>query len=80
MIRYYGIYAKHHKHEGKISLAAPKEKGRFLASLHTWRTSLLLSFGYAPLWCKCGNAMTVLEICHKGTPLIEIFRKYFSSA
>jgi hypothetical protein len=80
MIRYYGVYAKRHKNSDKLFLAVPKEKRRFLASLNAWRTSLLLSFGYDPLWCKCGHTMTVLEICHKGTPLIEIYRKFFSSA
>jgi hypothetical protein len=67
MIRYYGVYAKHHKNFDKLFFAIPKEKRRFLASLNTWRTSLLLSFGYDPLWCKCGHPMSVLEICHKGT-------------
>lgn len=80
MIRYYGVYAKHHKYESKLFWAVPKQKRRFLASLHTWRTSLLLSFGYDALRCKCAHYMTVLEICHRGTPLIEIYRKFFSSA
>ena len=80
MIRYYGVYAKHHKHEQKLLYAVPKQKRCFLASLLTWRTSLLLSFGYDPLLCKCGHTMTVLEICHKGTPLIELYRKFFSSS
>ena len=80
MIRYYGIYAKKHKNAHKLFLAVPKEKRRFLASLNTWRASLLLSFGYDPLWCKCGHIMTVLEICHKGSPMIEIFRKKLDSS
>ena len=80
MIRYYGIYAKKHKNSDKIFLVVSKQKRRFLTSLNAWRTSLLLSFGYDPLKCKCGHLMTVLEICHKGTPLIEIYRKFFSSA
>lgn len=80
MIRYYGIYAKKHKNSDKLFMAVPKEKRRFLASLNTWRTSLLLSFGYDPLWCKCGHTMTVLEICHKGAPLLEIYRKLFNSS
>lgn len=80
MIRYYGIYAKKHKNSDKLFLVIPKQKRRFLTSLNAWRTSLLLSFGYDPLKCKCGHLMTVLEICHKGTPLIEIYRKFFSSA
>ena len=80
MIRYYGLYAKHHKHEKSLFMAVPIEKRRFLTSLNAWRTSLFLSFGYDPLWCKCGHKMTVLEIFCKGTPLIEIARKFFSSA
>ena len=80
MIRYYGIYARKHKNAHKLFLAVPKEKRRFLASLNTWRASLLLSFGYDPLWCKCGHTMTVLEICHKGSPMIEIFRKKLDSS
>ena len=55
------------QHFDKLFFAIPKEKRRFLASLNTWRTSLLLSFGYDPLLCKCGHPMSVLEICHKGT-------------
>ena len=80
MIRYYGIYAKKHKNSDKLFLVVSKQKRRFLTSLNAWRTSLLLSFGYDPLKCKCGHLMTVLEICHKGTPLIEIYRKFLSSA
>ena len=33
MIRYYGLYAKHHKHEKALILAYFKEKRRFLLSL-----------------------------------------------
>lgn len=80
MIRYYGIYARQHKNAHKLFLAVPKEKRRFLASLNTWRASLLLSFSYDPLWCKCGQTMTVLEICHKGSPMIETSRKKLDSS
>ena len=80
MIRYYGLYAKNHKHKSSLFLAVPIEKRRFLESLNSWRTSLLLSFGYDPLLCKCGHHMTVLEICHKGTPLIEMYRKILNSS
>ena len=80
MIRYYGLYAKHHKHKSSLLLAVPIEKRRFLESLNSWRTSLSLSFGFDPLLCKCGHHMTVLEICLKGTPLIEMYRKFFNSS
>ena len=55
MIRYYGLYAKNHKHKSSLLLAVPIEKRRFLESLNSWRTSLLLSFGFDPLLCKCGH-------------------------
>ena len=80
MIRYYGLYAKPHKHKSSLLLAVPIEKRRFLESLNSWRTSLLLSFGFDTLLCKCGHHMTVLEICLKGTPLIEMYRKVFNSS
>lgn len=81
MIRYYGVYAKQHKNSHKLFMAVQKEKRHFLNSLTNWKMSLLLSFGYDPLKCKCGNTMTVLEICHKVSPLIEIHRKanFFNS-
>ena len=80
MIRYYGIYAKHHIHKSSLLLAVPIEKRRFLESLNSWRTSLLLSFGLDPLLCKCGHHLTVLKICHKSSPLIEIYRKFLNSS
>jgi hypothetical protein len=80
MIRYYGIYVKHHKQSDQLFLAVPIQKRRFLASLNTWKTSLSLSFGYNPLWRERGHSMTVLEIRHKGAPLIEIDRKYANTS
>ena len=80
MIRYYGLYAKHHKHEKVLIRAYSQEKRRFLLSLTSWKASILLSFGYNPLLCKCGHHMTVLEICHKGTPLIKKYRHLFNTS
>jgi len=80
MIRYYGIYAKHHKHSNKLFFAVSIQKRHFLTSLNTWKASILLSFGYNPLWCKCGHVMTLLGICPKGASLIEIFAKDFDSS
>lgn len=80
MIRYYGLYAKPHKHKPSLLLAVPIEKRRFLESFNSWRTSLLLSFDFDTLLYKCGHHMTVLEICLRGTPLIEMYRKFFNSS
>ena len=76
MLRYYGIYAKHHKQEKKLRKCISPEKQRFLRSVQDWRQSILLSFGYDPLCCsECGTSMLVLEVYHKKTALFERYRK-----
>nr|WP_253294847.1 transposase [Anaerocolumna aminovalerica] len=51
MLRYYGIYAKHHKQKKNLRKCLCYEKHRFLRSLLDWRQSILLTFGYDPLRC-----------------------------
>lgn len=80
MIRYYGLYARKHKHRNKLIMVVPKQNRRFLTSLHAWRTSVLLSFGIDPLLCKCGHQMSIMEIYHNGTPLFDNFRKALNSS
>ena len=76
MLRYYGIYAKHHKQEMKLRKCISAEKQCFLRSIQDWRQSILLSFGYDPLCCsECGTSMLVLEVYHKKTALFERYRK-----
>jgi len=76
MLRYYGIYAKHHKQEKNLRKCFTNEKRNFLRSLLDWRNSILLSFGYDPLKCpKCGAFMLVLEVYYKKTALFEQYRK-----
>ena len=62
LIRYYGIYAKHHKHENSLRLFIPKEKRRFHILRNSWRTSVSLSFHFDLLLCKCGHKMTLFSI------------------
>ena len=75
-LRYYGLYAKHHKQEKKLRKCISTEKLKFLRQTLEWRQSILLSFGYDPL-CrpKCGASMLVLEVYHKKTALFEQYRK-----
>ena len=76
MLRYYGLYAKHHKHEKKLRKCISTEKRIFLRRYLDWRNSILLTFGYDPLKCpKCGTSMLVLEVYHKKTALFEQYRK-----
>ncbi|MCD8501662.1 MAG: transposase [Bacillaceae bacterium] len=66
MIRYYGLYARHHKQDSKLKKAVSKEKHKLLRSLNEWRTSISISFGYDPLKCSCcGETMGILEIYYK---------------
>lgn len=48
MLRYYGIYAKHHKQETKLFKCISIQKRKFLGSLQDWRHSIFFSFGYDP--------------------------------
>ena len=76
MLRYYGIYAKHHKQEKLLRRCISEKKRAFLKSIQDWRNSILLSFGYDPLRCsECGTSMLVLEVYHKKTALFEQYRK-----
>lgn len=76
MLRYYGIYAKHHKQEKLLRRCISEKKRTFLKSIQDWRNSILLSFGYDPLCCsECGTSMLVLEVYHKKTALFEQYQK-----
>lgn len=76
MVRYYGIYAKHHKQEKNLRKCLSHQKRQYLSRLLDWRNSILLAFGYDPLRCpKCGTSMLVLKVYHKKTALFERYRK-----
>jgi hypothetical protein len=75
-VRYYGIYAKKHKHFDKLFLALSQQKRHSLKSLNNWRMSLLSSFGNDPILCNCGNFMVFLKIHHNSAPLIEIYKEF----
>lgn len=76
MVRYYGIYAKHHKQEKNLRKCLSHQKRQYLSRLLDWRHSILLTFGYDPLRCsECGTSMLVLEVYHKKTALFERYRK-----
>jgi len=80
MIRYYGIYAKHHRHEGNLKLFISKEKRRFHTRQNVWRTSISSPFHFGPLLCKCGHEMTLLQFYLKGTPFFENYKNLVNSS
>lgn len=66
MLRYYGIYAKHHKQESKLHKCISSEKHRYLCKFYNWQNMILLTFGYDPLKCpKCGKSMFAFEVYYK---------------
>ena len=75
MLRYYGIYAKHHKQEMKLrNVFLPKNNVSYV--LFRTGGNPFCSFGYDPLCCsECGTSMLVLEVYHKKTALFEQYRK-----
>ena len=76
MLRYYGIYAKHHKQESKLHKCISSEKHRYLCKFYNWQNMILLTFGYDPLKCpKCGKSMFAFEVYYKKTALFEQYRK-----
>jgi hypothetical protein len=79
MIRYYGVYAKKHKQSHKIFMAVPKPLHSLHRQLANWRLQMQSAFGLDPLWCThCNTKLTLVEICHKGTPLTEIDSRRFA--
>lgn len=72
MIRYYGLYAKKHKHSSKIFLMVSLAKKQFLQRHSKWRQHLMLTFGTDPLRCSCGHTMELVDIfIPKHSPLLE---------
>lgn len=72
MVRYYGLYAKKHKHSSKLFLLTPLSKKKFWQAHSDWRIQILLAFGTDPLRCSCGNIMELVDIfIPKASPLLD---------
>lgn len=74
VIRYYGLYAKKHKHINKIFKMLSPTQIEIRQQLRKWRLSIELSFGYDPTKCICGNYMIffklVIPIASTGPPSV----------
>jgi hypothetical protein len=80
MIRYYGLYAKQHKHSDLLFKAVPMQKRHVFQALNSWKMSLLRSFDMNPLRCSCGHTMNFWDLCFPGSPLYEIFKPRLDSS
>lgn len=62
VVRYYGLYAKAHKHSSKIFKMLSQTQIEIRQQLRQWRLSIELSFGYDPAKCSCGNFMIFFKL------------------
>lgn len=62
VVRYYGIYAKEHKHSKKIFKLLNGNVIRIKELLRKWQYSIELSFGYNPTKCSCGGKFIFFDL------------------
>ena len=62
VVRYYGLYAKEHKHSKKIFKFLDKNQFEIRKQLRKWNLSIELSFGYNPTKCECGGNFIFFEL------------------
>ena len=55
VVRYYGLYAREHKHSSKIFKLLNQTQIEIREQLRKWHLSIELSFGYDPTICDCGG-------------------------
>ncbi len=56
-IRYYGFYSNKCSVEPDTGLLFTQRQLAEMAKANKWREGLIGSFGYDPIWCKCGAIM-----------------------
>lgn len=62
VVRYYGIYAKEHKHSKKIFKLLNDNVIKIKELLRKWQYSIELSFGYNPTKCSCGGKLIFFDL------------------
>ena len=62
VVRYYGIYAKEHKHSKKIFKLLNENVIKIKELLRKWQYSIELSFGYNPTKCSCGGKFIFFDL------------------
>ena len=62
VVRYYGIYAKEHKHSNKIFRLLNDKQIEIRESLRKWNYAIEFSFGYNPTKCSCGGKMIFFDL------------------
>ena len=67
VVRYYGIYAKKHKHSKKIFKLLNENILKIKMMLKKWQYAIELSFGYNPTKCSCGGKMIFFDLKYQST-------------
>ena len=80
MIRYYGIYARKHKHDSILIRAVSECHRAFIQKYNRWQHHIMFSFGFDPLLCECGTRMHCINSFHKAAPLSESQRYNYNSS
>ena len=62
VVRYYGIYAKEHKHSKKIFKLLNENIIKIKEMLRKWQYAIELSFGYNPTKCSCGGKLIFFDL------------------
>lgn len=62
VVRYYGLYAREHKHSNKIFKLLNRTQIEIREQLRKWNLSIELSFGYDPTNCDCGGHFIFFEL------------------
>lgn len=63
LVRYYGLYAKHHKHETKIIRMVKSHVAKFKKTLKNWECRLGIYFNEYPLICSCCGHKLHFDYC-----------------
>lgn len=53
-VRYYGLYAKKHKHSNKFNYMLKPHVAKFRKQLKNWLCRIELYFKHDPIFCSCG--------------------------
>ena len=62
VVRYYGLYAREHKHSSRIFKLLNQTQIEIREQLRNWNLSIELSFGYDPTNCDCGGHFIFFEL------------------
>ena len=70
VVRYYGFYAKEHKHSKKLIKILNDKQIKIKEMLRKWHFSIELSFKHNPTRCSCGGKMIFWDLFFPSSKLL----------